>query len=294
VIHNENYAKEILLRENYFFLNDYRHSFMKSQNRKIYITGTSFEEQYSLLKFDRNLRNIMFKNILIIENNTKSITAYQLSKKYGYKEDDYLKITNFNKNPNKRKQEKDLLKKMKRQIRTNAIQHEATRHYVMNYGYIPFWVLVKVLSFGIVSELFTILKTEDQSEIVEIYQLQVDDYEVYLAMLSNYRNLCAHEDIMYNNRTQRIISDTRYHKTLNIPLMDNEYTCGKNDLFALMIILKSLLKAEEVKDMFIEVKDEISNLEYNLRTIPVNKIMDEMGFPGNWMELSTIPKGKLF
>jgi hypothetical protein len=58
--------------------------------------------------------------------------------------------------------------------------------------------------------------------------------------------------------------------------------------------LKSLLKAEEVKDMFIEVKDEISNLEYNLRTIPVNKIMDEMGFPGNWMELSTIPKGKLF
>lgn len=36
--------------------------------------------------FDRELRNILFKNLLIIENNIKSIMSYKLSVKYGYKE----------------------------------------------------------------------------------------------------------------------------------------------------------------------------------------------------------------
>ena len=37
-------AKDILLRENYFFLNGYRHLFMKSNVDKRFIDGTTFEE----------------------------------------------------------------------------------------------------------------------------------------------------------------------------------------------------------------------------------------------------------
>ena len=33
----------------------------------------------------------------------------------------------------------------------------------------------------------------------------------YLTLLSNYRNLCAHEDIVYEHRTQVAIPDTKYH-----------------------------------------------------------------------------------
>ena len=64
VINDEDYAKEVLLRENYFFLNGYRHLFMKSKDKSRYIEGTKFEEVYSLFLFDRRLRNILFKNIL--------------------------------------------------------------------------------------------------------------------------------------------------------------------------------------------------------------------------------------
>ena len=60
VIDNEKYAKEVLLRENYFFLNGYRHIFLKSANNKVFIDGTKFEEMYSLFLFDRKLRNILF------------------------------------------------------------------------------------------------------------------------------------------------------------------------------------------------------------------------------------------
>ena len=152
IIKDERYAKEVLLRENYFFLMGYRHLFIKKD--KQFKDNTTFEELYSLFLFDRHLRNIIFKYLLVIENNLKSIFSYQLSKKYGYKEKDYLKNNNFTTAPEKQAQLNDLLRKMKRQIRVNGSQHTATQHYASNYGYIPLWILVKVLSFGIISELF--------------------------------------------------------------------------------------------------------------------------------------------
>lgn len=293
IINDEEYTKDILLRENYFFLNGYRHPFMKSRDNRVYINGTQFEELYSLFLFDRSLRNIIFKNILIIENNIKSIISYQLSKNYGYKESEYLNPYNFNYIPEKKKQVNDLISKMKRQIKTNARQHSATMHYVDNYGYIPLWVLVKVLSFGIVSELFSILKKSDQYAIVDIYDLDIDVFSNYLVILSNYRNLCAHEDIVYDNRTQKTINDTKYHRILEIPMMNNEYINGKNDLFALIIILKAFLKEDEFRKFIVEIKDRINNLEYNLKTIPIHKILERMGFPDNWEEIVDINKREI-
>ena len=237
---DEEYAKNVLLRENYFFINGYRHLFLKNKNEKTFIKGTTFEELYSLFLFDRQFRNIIFKNLLIIENNIKSIISYQLSKKYGYKESEYLRNKNFDNSPMKQKQINDLIKKMKRQIRVNGRQHSATSHYINNYGYIPLWVLVKVLSFGIVSEMYSILKLEDRLSISSIYGIDQEELVNYLPILANYRNLCAHEDILFENRTQRTINDTVYHKLLNIEKMDDEYIYGKNDLFALLIMMKQL------------------------------------------------------
>ena len=234
------------------------------------------------------------RNILIVENNLKSILSYQLSKKYCYREHDYLKASSFNNTFENRKRVNDLISKMKRQIKNNAVTHSATRHYATNYGYIPLWVLVKVLSFGIVVEMFSVLKKEDQYDITELYGLDLNTFNMYLSILSNYRNLCAHEDIVYDNRTQKEIDDSIYHRRLNISMMDNEYIYGKNDLFALIIILKSFLKDSEVKDLVCEFENAINNLEYNLRSIPVAKVLDKMGFPENWMDIQTITKKELF
>ena len=134
IINDEEYAKIVLLRENYFFLNGYRHLFMKRREDNDYLDGTTFEELYSLFLFDRSIRNVFFKYLLVIENNLKSITSYQLSKKYGYRERDYLNAKNFTHHPDKQRQLNDLLKKMKRQIRVNGSQHTATLHYLTNYG----------------------------------------------------------------------------------------------------------------------------------------------------------------
>lgn len=290
IIKDSKYAKDVLLRENYFFLNGYRHLFVKKD--KTFKEGTTFEELYSLFLFDRSLRNIIFKYLLVIENNLKSVFSYQLSKKYGYKEKDYLKNTNFTTVPEKQAQLNDLLRKMKRQIRVNGAQHSATQHYISNYGYVPLWILVKVLSFGIIGEMFAILKIEDQKEIASIYDIDYETLIVYLPILSNYRNLCAHEDILYENKTQKEIDDTIYHQLLKIEKVDDYYIYGKSDLFALIIILKQLLDNEAFKNMTLEINNVVETLNYNLNTIKIDEVLNRMGFPKNWKELANIERSK--
>ena len=211
-------TKEILFKENYFFINGYRHLLTSASNNNRFVPGASFEELYAIFIFDRRLRNIMFKNIMVVENNIKSIISYQLSKKYGHKEKDYLNPKHFRYESFELSQVNDLINKMKRQIRLNGKQHRATKHYISNYGYIPMWVSVKVLSFGIISELYSILKYEDQDEIANFYHVGGNELNIYLYLLSNYRNLCAHEDILYDHTTQRSIPDNRFHQFLNILL----------------------------------------------------------------------------
>ena len=288
IVDDFDFARDILIRENYFFISGYRHLFLKSPKDRNYIKGTSFRELYSVFNFDRQIRNIVFKNLLIVENNMKSIFSYQLSKKYGYRESDYLKVSNFTSNPEKTRQVNDLLKKMKRQIRVNGGQHSATSHYISNYSYIPMWIVVKVLSFGIISELFIIMKNEDQEAIANIYNISVENLAVYMPILANFRNLCAHEDILYNHKTQRSIGDTKYHSALEIPLMDGDYIYGKNDIFALIIILKQLLRDDEFRLLMNEISYEINILAGKLNTIPIGKVLDAMGIPINFKELSNL------
>lgn len=282
------YAKDVLLRENYFFISGYRHLFLKSPKDRMFIPGTDFKELYAMFNFDRQIRNIFFKNILIVENNAKSIFSYQLSKKYGIKEKDYLNPSNFDRSNDRARQVNDLLKKIKRQIRINGGQHSATMHYISNYGYVPFWVVVKVLSFGLISELFTIMKKEDQKEIAEVYGLNPDSLMIYLQILANFRNLCAHEDILYDHRTQRIIDDTKYHAYLNIPRIDGEYIYGKDDLFALVLILKQLLRQEDFTLLINELSYELDILDGKIQTIEIDKVLDRMGFPANFREIARI------
>lgn len=283
----EDYDKtsEILLRENYFFLNGYRSPFLITGTKR-FVEGSTFEELYSLFTFDRYFRNIIFKNVLIVENNYKSIFSYVLSKKYGYKEKDYLNVNNFNKNKDTNRQINDLLRKLKRQIRINGYQHQATSHYINNYGYIPMWVSVKVLSFGLMSELFSILKDVDREEIASYYNIGADELEDYLSILSNYRNLCAHEDILYNHETQKEIDDTIYHDLLEIPQVEGEYIYGKHDIFALIIILKQMLTHTDFKMMMNEIDYEVDWLSSKLHSIDVQKVLYRMGFPDNYKQIS--------
>ena len=287
IIENEEYVKDILLRENYFFINGYRNLFY-DHNRK-FIKGTKFSELYSTFLFDRNLRNILFKYFLVVENNVKSIISYQLSKKYGYTEKDYLNPKNFTSDLKEGRRVEDVLNKIKRQIRINGEKHTATFHYITKYHYVPLWILVKVLSFGLINELYGILKEEDKDEIAAIYNMNSEDFKVYLGLLANYRNLCAHEDIVFEHRTQTYISDTEYHSKLNLRQNElGEFTQGKNDLFAVIIMLKKLLQKDRFNECMLEINAILNRFDEEVDIIKNDKLLNKMGFPNNYMDIVNI------
>ena len=132
------------------------------------------------------------------------------------------------------------------------------------------------------------MKIEDKLNIAQYYNLDVETLETYIALLSNYRNLCAHEDIVYEHRTQRHIPDTRYHFSLSIPTMNDEYIYGKNDIFAVVIMLKTMLNENDFVDFINEISYDLSILDGKVDSIAQEKILDKMGFPKNWEEIAKV------
>ena len=195
---------------------------------------------------------------------------------------------------NRAKHINELISKIQMDLAQATLKKDYINHYVVKHGYVPLWILVKVLSFGIVGELFSIMKYDDQINICNFYHIPLDEFSTYLPILSNYRNLCAHEDILYENRTQKKIKGTIYHQLLNIDKNEEgEYVKGTNDLFALLVIMKRMLSYEEFKDMCLELDKRIDNLNYNLHSIKIQKILDRMGFPSNYMEIANIERSDL-
>ena len=81
---DEQKAIDILARHNYYIvINGYRKPFLdksKAEERSRYINGTTFEEIYALYCFDRNIRMIFLKYILMLEQNFKSAISYTATK----------------------------------------------------------------------------------------------------------------------------------------------------------------------------------------------------------------------
>ena len=67
--------------------------------------------------------------------------------------------------------------------------------------------------------------------------------------------------------------------------MDDEYIYGKNDMFAVVITFKYLLSKDNFRLMMKEVEYEINKLDGRIDTIPIQKVLDYMGFPKNYLEI---------
>ena len=72
---------------------------------------------------------------------------------------------------------------------------------------------------------------------------------------------------------------------MNIPKMDGEYIYGKNDLFAVIIIFKILLNEKNFRLMMKEIEYEIELLDGKIDTIEIDRVLDRMGFPEDYMNI---------
>ena len=71
-------------------------------------------------------------------------------------------------------------------------------------------------------------------------------------------------------------------------MMNDEYEYGKNDMFSVVIMLKQVLNESDFNDFVNEVSYELSLLDGRVNVIPQSKILDRMGFPPNWKDITDI------
>ena len=287
IIVNDYYkAYNLLSKNNYYYLiNGYKNLFINNTSKdEQYIKGTKLEEIYALYQFDKDIKIHFLKYLLLIENEIDTYIAYEFSKSYGHK--NYLTSTNFCNSNSKQflieKFIKDINLEIDYQYKNS---NEMITHYLDNYNYIPLWVLVRILSFGKISKFYSLMKPKEQNSISRKYNLRIQEFRIILHNLTLIRNICAHDEKLYDIKMKNRISSTIYHKKLKIENKNGNYQYATRDLFSIIIALKLLLEKEQFNRFYTEIIKSIEKLKEELYTIQINKVMYKMGFSKDYKKL---------
>jgi abortive infection bacteriophage resistance protein len=221
VISNASRVKRILERENYYsVVNGYRTLFAVSTAPFRFITGTNFDEIYALYDLDRELRSVYLKNLLKIEKNLQSLSAYFFSADNSRNNRAYLDFRNFRVPPQNRSfpNSNEIHKTISMFSAKMANGYdEAIQHYITKHQEVPFWVLVNSLALGEIGFVYYFLKDNQRTSIAKYFSKQrrseygdpsinisPSDIDIFLFNAKHYRNSCAHNERFFCKQTSRI------------------------------------------------------------------------------------------
>lgn len=144
---NEEKAKENLKLYGYYeIVNGYKNLLLKDIDT--YKDGVTFEHLFSLFKLDSDIKDIVLNITLEFEIILKNVLAYEIFKKYGVFESEYLKRENYK---GKRFFIKENSKVFHLDIlldKFNLIKNDNSqpfRHYRESHNHVPPWILFKGL-----------------------------------------------------------------------------------------------------------------------------------------------------
>ena len=267
-INSENNVSHIIEKYSYYsIVNSYKWIFKIEENYK---ANASFTEIFAMYKFDKSLKIIMLKYILEIEAVIKTKIANLFAKKYGL--EDYLNINNFDLKENNSNLEhiKKLIEEIKNEINKGNGKHDAITHYMSKYGFVPPWVLTKVLSLGTISKFYGLMKQQDRQEISKQFNMNDRMLRNILGNLTSVRNIAAHDDRLYTYRSTFYIRLDKTKKSPNKALHTNMYIIVKS--------LELLLENNQVIEMKRLITKEFDTLKCNLTSITIDEVLKVMGF----------------
>ncbi len=288
VIDDTDYAIDLLKELSYFSLiGGYKTPFKAKD--KLYKPHTKIEDIYALYTFDDDLRNIIFRYILKVEKHIKSLMSYVFCETHGNKQEMYLAIENYESTPKTKNNLIDLVEKLE-QYTKNPKHYAYLRYQKQKYNNIPLWSMAKVLTLGTVSKMYSFLPHKLQTRISKEFPNTTPGQLLkMLNILTLARNICAHNERLYcYNYFKSTIDDTPLHKSLNIRKKNTQYAQGKEDLFAVIISLKYLLKKDQLNTLVFETEAIIKRLHNQTNQIQQPQLYRYMGFPENWKDISSL------
>lgn len=286
--------KRFLEQENYYnVINGYKDLFLvKGRNNQpvepeIYQKGTHFNELKALFLFDRELRILLLKYLLIFENSIKTTVAYEFSKKYPRK-NAYLDIANFVDNdPKKVLQQISILTKT---IHDKVDRSGAIKHYIEEHGEVPLWVLVNFLTMGNIANFYNILTDSTKNIIAKFYtdkyrtqnkdntfRLSSADLSACLKVANLVRNICAHDERLYNVNLRNVrISQIANH--FGIRRYDNKR------FIVLILFLKIVLDKKDFQRLYKALRNLFNQYADEFKTVVFDDILNTMGIDLTEME----------
>lgn len=279
VINDEEYVRNVLKQNNYYVIMGYKNLFLENCKYK---KEVSFENIYNLYCFDRKLKLLLLNSLLDIENIIKTSITNRFCSIYGFKETDYLDKNNYNINHTYIDKTFNIFEK---QIAEKSNENLAISYYKKTYNFIPLWVVSKVLSFGLLKEIYAIMKDDDKKaindEISNFDDMRIKSLFNSMQLLVDYRNKTAHDEIVYNSKHRKIIlSKLKEHK--KFILKNNE---GLNDLLGVLISIKNILPKGKFNLLIKDIDKLIKEFIKDNDIIKLEDLLKEMNLPNNYLDL---------
>jgi abortive infection bacteriophage resistance protein len=299
LIPNGSKAMRILERENYYSLiNGYKDLFLSRDamgNRvspEQYISGTTFDEIYSLYTFDRELRNILLEALLKFESSMKSKTSYHFTAKF--KEPNaYIEMTNYSRDPAKLKTVLQVIATLSNEISKKAVKNGPIKHYLDNHDGVPFWVLVGYLTMGNMQYFYESIDDSLRNTIAQdfgesfnreygsVIHFTSEELQNILKAATFFRNVCAHEERLYSfamHKPPRSAASAR-HLGIAPALMSG------GNLFTMVAFLKLVIAKRDFKLLVVKLNRLFAEYSTCFKCVNFSVIQSKMGFPTNWKNL---------
>lgn len=211
----------------------------------------------------------MLEYALEVESFIKSLISNHISNIYGIV--DYLNVSNLDSKVNLVVR-KSMVDKINESINHNYGVHLAITHYKDNYGFVPPFVLTKILTFGVISSYYGVLKQRDRQIIAKRFKISDILLKQILKCLTNIRNICAHNDRLFCYRD-------KYN--LKFKEIDSNYVIKDNltNLYMMIRAMQIILDKRQYNSLAKAVEKEINKLNNKLKSININNILRIMGYP---------------
>ncbi|MDD3362680.1 MAG: Abi family protein [Hespellia sp.] len=285
-------AKAILQQDGYYALITGYKDLFKNPSTKNYRDGTTLQDILALYQFDEQLRELTLRHLLHIERHIRSSLSYAFCDKFGEQQSAYLNPSNYDNTKKKSNAINRLITKHLSPLLTRQSSYPFLEHNKKVHGNVPLWVMVNALSFGTLSKMYELSAPKVQYAVSHDF-VAVNEKKLgqILDVLTDYRNLCAHNERMFSHRcAKKDIPDFSLHKKLAIPTRGSYYLCGKRDYFAVVLAFRYLLPNSE----FLRYKSQLSQLIEKAissnQQISHDDLLNIMGFPENWGKITTYRK----
>ena len=280
------FAESVLKDLSYYSLiGGYKEPF-KHKPSGNFLRGVTFDEIYEFYKFDEKLRSVFLTDILHVEKHLKSCISYYFSEKHGSSQSEYLDPHNFNPAPKNARAVARLIRTMTDVVSLPS-RYPYIVHHVKVHGNVPLWVADNAMTFGTISAFYQYMANDLQVKVSkEFPSLTEKQLHQMITMLAKCRNVCAHGERLYSFHVQETIPDTTLHKKLGVPTHKGHYVIGKHDLFAVVIALRYTLNNENFKKFKAQLVRTINSAVKNCPHITSDELLELMGFPENWRNIT--------